>query len=140
MVRLKKVLLALLMLVLASQLINGLRAWRDEAVAASWIEALDGKRECLYDFSTLEARRLERLATVSSLKLSVDDRLRVDCYLREVNNGRTVERARQDFTRARTAINGAAMLGGVAAAMIAALSMFGRIGRRKTTTREAKPM
>lgn len=132
MVWLKRILLPLLMLILAIQLSYGLLAWREEAVAEGRIQALEGTSECLGDITTLEARRLEHLATISGLTLSVEDRWRVDCYLRAGDRRQAIERARQDFTNAQTAITKAALLGSAAAIMIGILSVLGLIGRRKT--------
>lgn len=132
MVWLKRILLPLLMLILAIQLSYGLLVWREEAVAEGRIQALEGTSECLGDITTLEARRLEHLATISGLTLSVEDRWRVDCYLRAGDRRQAIERARQDFTNAQTAITKAALLGSAAAIMIGILSVLGLIGRRKT--------
>ncbi len=121
MVWLRRVLLGLLTLILASQFIIGLQAWRDEAVAASWIVALEGKRECFGDFTSSEALHLEQLATVNSLKLSANDRLRVDCYLRDVDRRRTVERASRDLIKAQTTVKNALIIGAASSALIAIL-------------------
>lgn len=140
MVWLRRVLLTLLILFLATQLINGLQAWRDEAVAKSWIGALDGKRECLGGFTTLEARRLESLATLDGGKLSAKDELRVECWLRHQENRETIYRVGRDLTRAQTAITDALVFGAATVITICVLLMLGRSHRRKTATRGAKSM
>jgi hypothetical protein len=134
---LKRILLALLMLILAIQLTYGLLAWRDEAVAEGRIQALEGTSECLGDVTTLEARRLDHLATVNGVTLSVEDRWRVDCYLRAGDRRQAIERAQRDFTNAQMAIMKAATLGSAAATMIGILSALGWISRRKAATRNS---
>ena len=129
-----KLLLTLLTAIIASQIVAGLVAWRDDAVATSWINELTGKRECLYDFSTLEARRLERLANERRLQLGVEDRLRVDCYLREAQNWRDLERKRRDSAKARSAMTQAATIGGLAVIFSILLLLFGWFSRRKDAT------
>jgi len=134
---LTKLLLTLLAAFVASQIAVGLVAWKDGAVATSWIKDLSGKQECLYDFSPEEALRLDRLATVISSQLGVEDRLRVDCYLRKANNWRELERRRRDLVKARAAITQAATLGGVAVIIFGLLCLFGWLGRRKHDERRA---
>lgn len=137
MVWLTRGVLLVLALLLATQLINGLRAWRDEAVAASWIDALKGKRECFGDLTLSEAERLEHLTTVATPKLSFEDRWRVDCYLRDVDRRRTVDRAEWALIDARTKIKNALIYGTVTLVVTAILAMLGWISRNKAAKRES---
>lgn len=136
MVWLTRGVLLVLALLLATQLINGLRAWRDEAVAASWIDALKGKRGCFGDLTLSEERRLEHLATVATPKLSFEDRWRVDCYLRDVDRRRTVDRAEWMLIDARTKIKNALIYGTATLAVTAILVMLGWISRNKAAKLE----
>lgn len=127
MVLLKRCLIVLLLVVLAFQLVTLARAWRDDAVAASWIEALQGENTCGPPFTFEETRHYEQLAAMHESKLTASERSKTDCYVRDRQRRQSLDLMSRKSTEAKRSVSDATILIAATAVLIIILAGIGRL-------------